>query len=201
MVAPLSIKDFAALVEKARVMKKMKHEVEGQRLQQPQQPQRIGGPSGSKPRHEEQRRPYDRPHHKPQGSRSFPPQQGRVQCYICGGPHLRNACPRMEGYCRCNNCGKEGHFGKDCLNLARAVTRLPVQTPHQHQRRDRGNRPQAIGRLYAMTGAEATGSSNLVMGSYMIADMSYCVLYDSRVTHSFVSDACVKRLGLPVCEL
>jgi len=47
MVAPLSIKDFAALVEKARVMEKMKHEVEGQR---PQQQQWIGRPSGSKPR-------------------------------------------------------------------------------------------------------------------------------------------------------
>jgi len=35
MVAPLSIKDFAALVEKARVMEKMKREVEGQRPQQP----------------------------------------------------------------------------------------------------------------------------------------------------------------------
>jgi len=38
MVAPLSIKDFAGLVEKARVMEKMKREVEGQRPQQPQQP-------------------------------------------------------------------------------------------------------------------------------------------------------------------
>jgi len=75
MVAPLSIKDFAALVEKARVMEKMKNEVEGQR---PHQPQRIGGPSGSKPRHDERRRPYDRPPHKPQGSRGLPPQQGRV---------------------------------------------------------------------------------------------------------------------------
>jgi len=33
MVAPLSIKDFAALVEKARVMEKMKREVEGQHPQ------------------------------------------------------------------------------------------------------------------------------------------------------------------------
>jgi len=33
MVAPLSIKDFVALVEKARVMEKMKREVEGQRTQ------------------------------------------------------------------------------------------------------------------------------------------------------------------------
>jgi len=35
MVTPLSINDFAALVEKARVMEKMKNEVEGQRPQQP----------------------------------------------------------------------------------------------------------------------------------------------------------------------
>ena len=52
-----------------------------------------------------------------------------------------------------------------------------------------------------MLGAEATGSSNLVMGSCIITATSCYVLYDSGATHSFVSDACVKRLGLPVCEL
>jgi len=107
----------------------------------------------------------------------------------------------MEGYRRCNNCGKEGHFGKDCPNLARAAARPPIQTPHQHQRRDKGNRPQATGRVYAMTGAEATGSGNLVMGCCLIVGVSCCVLYDSGATHSFVSDSYVKRLGLPVCEL
>jgi len=61
----------------------------------------------------------------------------------------------MEGYRRCNNCGKEGHFGKDYPTLVRAATRPPVQTPHQHQRWDIGNRPQATGRVYAMIGAEA----------------------------------------------
>jgi len=107
----------------------------------------------------------------------------------------------MEGYRRCNNCGKEGHFGKDYPNLARPATCPPVQTPHQHQRRDKGNMPQATSRVYAMSGAEASGSGNLVMGSCMIAGTSCCVLYDSGVTHSFVSNACVERLGLPVHEL
>ena len=45
----MSIKDFAALVEKARVMEKMKREVEGQRPQQSQPPQRIGGHLGPNP--------------------------------------------------------------------------------------------------------------------------------------------------------
>ena len=52
-----------------------------------------------------------------------------------------------------------------------------------------------------MSGAEASSSANLVMGSCMIAGTSCCVLYDSGATHSFVSDACVNRLGLLVCEL
>ncbi|XP_027933933.1 uncharacterized protein LOC114189540 [Vigna unguiculata] len=52
-----------------------------------------------------------------------------------------------------------------------------------------------------MTGTEAAGSSNLVMGYCVIAGMKCCVLYDSRATHFFVSDACVKCLSLPVCEL
>jgi len=107
----------------------------------------------------------------------------------------------MEGYRRCNNCGKEDHFGKDCPTLARVVTRPPVQTPHQCQQRNKGDRPQATGRVYAMMGAEVVGSSNLVMGYFVIAGVKCFVLYDSGVTHSFVSDACVKHMGLLVCEL
>jgi len=52
-----------------------------------------------------------------------------------------------------------------------------------------------------MSGTEASDSGNLVMGSCMIAGSSCCVLYDSGATHSFVSNACVERLGLPVREL
>jgi len=52
-----------------------------------------------------------------------------------------------------------------------------------------------------MIGAETAGSGNLVMGHCVITGMNCCVQYDSRATHSFVSKNCVKRLGLPVCEL
>jgi len=196
MVAPLSIKDFTALVEKARVMEKMKVEVETQHPSQ----QRVGGPSRSTHRHEERRKPYTRPHFQSRGSRESSSQQSRIQCYQCEGPHKRNVCPQLVGFKRCNNYGKEGHFGRDYPTLARAVTQPPVQTPAQNQQRHRGNNPQAIGRVYAMTGAEAAGSGNLVIGHCMIARKACCV-HDSRATHSFMSDACVKKLSLPVCEL
>ena len=48
---------------------------------------------------------------------------------------------------------------------------------------------------------EAADSGNLVIGCCVIADASCCVLFDSGATHSFVFDACVKRLSLPMCEL
>ena len=52
-----------------------------------------------------------------------------------------------------------------------------------------------------MTGAEVTGSGILVMGYCVIVGMRCCVYYDFGVTHSFVSDACVERLSMLVCEL
>jgi len=55
---------------------------------------------------------------------------------------VRNVCPRMDGYRRCNNCGKEGHSWKDCPTLARAVTR-------------RGEEATCLKRQ--ATGEEATG--------------------------------------------
>jgi len=52
-----------------------------------------------------------------------------------------------------------------------------------------------------MTGSEAAGSGNLVVGCCVIFGKSCCVLFDSGATHSFVSESCVWELGLPVCEL
>jgi len=62
-------------------------------------------------------------------------------------------------------------------------------------------RPQAAGRVYAMTSTEVVRSGNLIIGSCMIAGRSLCVLYDSGATHSFVSKSKVLELGLPVREL
>jgi len=52
-----------------------------------------------------------------------------------------------------------------------------------------------------MIGSEAAGACNLVVGCCVISGKACCVLFDSGATHSFVSESCVRELGLPVCEL
>jgi len=71
----------------------------------------------------------------------------------------------------------------------------------QNQQRNKGNKPQVIGMVYAMSGTKAAGLSNFIIGSFVIVGENYCVLYDSGVTHSFVSDTFVKRLCFLVCVL
>jgi len=121
MVAPPSIKDFAALVERAQVMERMKTEVEAQQGQQ----QKVSGSSGSRPRVEERKKPYARP--QPQVDRGFTSQQLLVpRCYQCNGPHMRSACSQLVGTRRCHGCGKMRHLIKDCPSSKGTTTRPPT---------------------------------------------------------------------------
>jgi len=110
-----------------------------------------------------------------------------------------SACPQLGGRQTCHKCGQEGHFLGNCPTGRGIVSRPSTQSQTQQTRGSA--RPQVVGRVYAMTGVEADRSGNLIIGSCVIASRSLCVLYDSRATHSFVSESIVMELGLPVREL
>ncbi|XP_027905941.1 uncharacterized protein LOC114165544 [Vigna unguiculata] len=109
--------------------------------------------------------------------------------------------PQPQGPRRraCHRCGQVGHFIKDCP-VDRSTVSRPSPQP-QSQPSGRGARPQAAGRVYTVTSAEAAGSGNLIIGSCVIVGRSLHVLFDSGATHSFVSKSRVVELGLPVKEL
>ncbi|XP_047181855.1 uncharacterized protein LOC124848259 [Vigna umbellata] len=82
----------------------------------------------------------------------------------------------------------------------------PGGQAHRHHKLGRvvqrsGNRPQAIGRVYALTEAEAASAGNLIVSSCLLFGASCVALFHSGVTHSFVSESCMERLGLVVKEL
>ncbi|XP_047166433.1 uncharacterized protein LOC124835539 [Vigna umbellata] len=64
-----------------------------------------------------------------------------------------------------------------------------------------GGRAQAVGRVYAIIGAEAASSGKLITSSFLLYGLPCCVLFDSGATHSFISKACVEKLGLSVSDM
>ncbi|XP_027905719.1 uncharacterized protein LOC114165260 [Vigna unguiculata] len=112
------------------------------------------------------------------------------------GEHLRRDCPNFSSSSRggsstgkCYVCEHTGHFAR-VSPVGGAPAKKPV-----------GDQPRALGRVFALTTTEATQSRNLVQNSYLLFGNSVVVLYDSGATHSFVSNECVRRLGLMMREL
>jgi len=55
--------------------------------------------------------------------------------------------------------------------------------------------------VFALTTTEVKQSGNLLQFLCLLCDHEVVVLFDSGATHSFVSNECVRRLGLTMREL
>nr|KYP39816.1 Transposon Ty3-I Gag-Pol polyprotein [Cajanus cajan] len=195
----MAITEFPALVEKAKVVERLEGDNRGVKISE--------GPSGSK-KGGNQRKPYDRPQphqggpviRQPTGAAAGRGQGGgaALRCYRCGGSHMIRDCPHTEN--RCFRCQQMGHVSFNCP----ARTRPERGTQRSDAQRgdvQRGGRPTATGRVCALTGAEASTSSDLVKGKGRAAGKDVVFLFDSGASHSFISYACVAMLGVPVCDL
>ncbi|XP_017426298.1 uncharacterized protein LOC108334880 [Vigna angularis] len=195
LISSLCIRSFPAMVERAKVLEKNMAEAERQKKQQ----QVNRRPIVSRGSIIQRRAPYARPNQPSSASGSQAlilagqsGQHGNVTCFLCGGPHYRSSCPQLVGGKHCNRCGRNGHLDNECNMSGRAVMRPPNAGRNQ----PRGGRAQAVGRVYAITGAEAASSGNLITGECLLYGISCRVLFDSGATHSFISKACVEKLGI-----
>ncbi|XP_052734114.1 uncharacterized protein LOC128196660 [Vigna angularis] len=154
LISSLCIRTFPAMVERAKVLEKNMAEAEQQKKQQTSR-----GPVMSRPNVYRNRTPYARLAQS-SGSQSMvvtgqANQQGPVRCFQCGGPHFRSSCPQLVGGKYCTRCKRNGHLENECNMGERAVMRPPNAGRTQQ---GRGGRAQAVGRVYAITGAEAANS-------------------------------------------
>ncbi|XP_017441035.1 uncharacterized protein LOC108346468 [Vigna angularis] len=153
-----SEESFPAVVERAKVLEKNVAEVEQQKKQQQAAKELVLNRNNLNVR----RTPYVRPAQssKPSGSQAVvvvgqTRQQGNVICFQCGGPHYRWSCPQLVGGKYCNRCRRNGHWENEC-NMGGLAAMRPPNAGRAQQ--GRGGRAQAVGRVYAITGAEAASS-------------------------------------------
>ncbi|XP_017440990.2 uncharacterized protein LOC108346418 [Vigna angularis] len=158
LISSLCIRSFPAMVERAKVLEKNMAEVERQKKQQ----QGVRGPIVSRGNANVRSTPYTRPGQSSNasGSRALVTtgqsgQQGNVTCFQCGGPHYRSSCPQLMGGKFCTRCRRNVHLESECNMGGRAVMRPPNAGRNQTRG---GGRAQAVGRVYALTGAEAASS-------------------------------------------
>ncbi|XP_027348076.1 uncharacterized protein LOC113871635 [Abrus precatorius] len=109
-------------------------------------------------------------------------------------------CPQLR--ITCSNCGKSGHVANECWAAKRSGSASVAQRPESRGSTGlgTGQKPSIPARVFAMSGAEASQSEELIRGK-CIKDRLLDVLFDSGATHSFISVDCVKSLNLYVTEL
>ena len=90
-------------------------------------------------------------------------------------------------------CDQTRHYARHCPN------KKPVGGASA--KKLVGDRPRAPGHIFALTTTKATQLGNLVQFNCLLFGHDVVVLFDSGATHSFVSNECVRRLGLVMREL
>ncbi|GJV12984.1 putative reverse transcriptase domain-containing protein [Tanacetum coccineum] len=87
----------------------------------------------------------------------------------------------------CYECGRPGHFRKDCLKLRNQncgnQTRNIVRNKNGNQ--TRGN--EAIAKAYAIGGGGTNPDSNIVTGTFLLSNCYASMLFDLGVDRSFMS--------------
>ncbi|XP_016173081.1 uncharacterized protein LOC107615540 [Arachis ipaensis] len=192
-VAPLEIRIFSNLVNKARVVEEYPKMVASSKDTHggntSQRRCKYFQPSGQS---------FKRGGHAPQGQGGFRKNaydqyqrgkgrgnQSKVYPDLiydrCG--HFHPYDSYKIGICGCFNCGLPGHIVRDCTQ-----TKNPNAGQHQ-------------GRVFAVNAKDAPKADPLMRGNCLIGDNILVVLYDTGASHSFISFAKVEELGLKVSEL
>ncbi|KAA3460493.1 ATP-dependent zinc metalloprotease FtsH [Gossypium australe] len=211
LIAPQQEREFAVLVEKAKVAEGVKESVR-QNTDRNRQKRGIGslGSSGNV----QKRQRAD----GPRGQQVVAGGQYRT-CAQCGKMHLGECWKKTEG---CFKCGSKDHMIRDCpmkTDGSRSAGQGFNQVGRGGQQPPRGRGPigrgnssgrgrgapgrgvgnieaRQPGLVYAVRRREEGDASDVITGMFLIADKPYFALIDVGSTHSYVACRVVETLGI-----
>jgi hypothetical protein len=109
-----------------------------------------------------------------------------------------NVPPRNVGDRRCFNCGQPCHYISGCPK--------PKQNKPNQQNQGVGNKPATPakkpmvqvrqGKLNFTTMSDIPEGASVLTGTFSINDTPAKILFDSRATHSFISEKLIGKMGL-----
>ncbi|GJS31551.1 putative reverse transcriptase domain-containing protein [Tanacetum coccineum] len=108
-------------------------------------------------------------------------------CKVTVTPNTQRALVGNQHGIVCYECGRPGHFKKDCPKLRNQNRRNKTGNKNGKKTKNQTRGNEATARAYAIGGGGTNPNSNVGMGTFLLNNCYASMLFDSGVDRSFVS--------------